>query len=239
MANSPEMNKRLVWIESSYLEPYPVQVIGESFYQDNLNEICGFIDEEEGCHEDALKATLFFEDENTNDPGNAVRVEIDGLQVGYLTKSAAKVYRKRLQVLGAPPDAIGVCTASIRGGYLKNDEVTSLGVRLDFDLNGFELETHTEQPAVKAQEIPLPPPPVPVAPPFPASKPKVIPTKVNMHWLRWMVGLFFLIPIFFLFTVLSESTAKVTVIILILFFSTFAVFCFFPAIHWVVFKFKK
>lgn len=135
------IKERMVGLSSTYQEPYPVEVVGESSYRNNIEKICGYFDEEEGYNDDSHVAVLYLEDDNPHDPNNAVRVAIDNLTVGYLPKAAASAYRKRLVALGAPIDAIGVCAGSIRGGYLKKDgEAADFGVRLDFDLKEFTLE---------------------------------------------------------------------------------------------------
>jgi hypothetical protein len=139
MAFSPEFKKRLIGLASSFITPYPTQVKGEQSYQFNLEKICGYYDEDEGYNDDSHTAAIYFENDNSFDPGNAVRVEIDDLTVGYLSRSDATKYRKKLVTLNAPENPVAICGASIRGGFIKHDEKSSLGVRLDFDLNGLTL----------------------------------------------------------------------------------------------------
>lgn len=134
-----EIVKRLIGLASSYENPYPVQVRGEENYQENLEEICGYYDEDEGYNEDDHMAALYLENENPHDPGNAVRVQIDDKVVGYLSKLDAAFYRKRLTELVVPENPIGICGASIRGGFMKRDEKAPLGVRLDFKISSFTL----------------------------------------------------------------------------------------------------
>jgi len=134
------VKERLVGLLSSYEEPYPLQIVGESSYRNNIEKICGYFDEEEGYNDDSHVAALYLEDDNPYDPNNAVCVAIDDLTVGYLSKTNATSYRKRLTLLNAPINAIGICSGSIRGGHLKRSgEVADFGVRLDIDINNFTL----------------------------------------------------------------------------------------------------
>jgi len=156
MAIKPEIKARLIGLQSSLEDPYPVQVRGESNYKANFEKICWTADEEEGYKDDGLQAILYFEDDNKYDPENAIRIEIEDLTVGYLSKSDAKAYRKRLKELGTPENPIAICVASIRGGFLKKDgEKADYGVRLDFDLEGFTLTSlkFTEDEPKAAQPV--------------------------------------------------------------------------------------
>jgi hypothetical protein len=136
MTVSEEIKKRLIGLAPTREYPYPVNAVGEEANIHNLEKICGYVDEEDGF-EDYFNALLYLENDNPFDPNNAVKVEINDLKVGYLSKSAAKKYRKRLSELETPDDPIALCHASIKGGY--KNEVLRLGVRLDFDIDGFTL----------------------------------------------------------------------------------------------------
>ncbi len=74
-----------------------------------------------------VSARLILEDQNPYDR-EAVRVEVDGGTVGYLSREHARKYRRLLQKTGKP-HAIGTCKARIRGG-----EGMPLGVALNIDL---------------------------------------------------------------------------------------------------------
>jgi hypothetical protein len=140
------MNGEPVRFESSYEEPYPLQVVGESYHREEIESILGYVDEEEGADEDGFEASLILDNNNLNDP-DAVRIEIEGNVVGYLSRPTAKIYRQKLKDLGIS-DAIGICTASIRGGYRNKstDELADFGVRLDIDLN--DLQVYKPSPSV-------------------------------------------------------------------------------------------
>jgi hypothetical protein len=167
----PKIKERLIGLESSYIEPYLVQVQGESQYRANFEKICGYVDEEEGYEDNAHQASLYFEDNNSFDLGNAVRVEIDDLTVGYLSKPQAKTYRQKLKEIQAPENPIAICSASIRGGFRKKDgEVADYGVRLDFDLSNLKLV-----PVRYRDEGKKSLPPIPVASIKPAQSPLPLP----------------------------------------------------------------
>jgi hypothetical protein len=108
---------------------FDLEVVGESHYQDNLEEICG--PRKKDGEDLTIEATLILEDDNKYDRGNAVRVEIKGKQVGYLSKKIARAYRETMKEAGHP-NAIAICQANIRGGWLRaNDDKGSYGVWLD------------------------------------------------------------------------------------------------------------
>jgi hypothetical protein len=69
---------------------FDVSVVWESYYQDNLKPIAGDVRRKK------CVARLVCEKNNRQDR-NAVRVEIDGAQVGYLPRDLAPVHRRRLE----------------------------------------------------------------------------------------------------------------------------------------------
>lgn len=78
---------------------HSMNVVGESFFQDNLASICGPKDREGVRLE--LVAELHREPENPHDP-NAVAVRIKGLTVGYLTRHKAALLTRRMEAAGEP-----------------------------------------------------------------------------------------------------------------------------------------
>jgi hypothetical protein len=64
-------------------------------------------------------AYLILEDNNPRDK-NAVRVEIRGKHVGYLSPKAASLFREQLIARGMPK-GVGQCAAVIRGGCVSSD----------------------------------------------------------------------------------------------------------------------
>lgn len=108
---------------------FDFDLVGESFYQDNLAKICG--PKSEGTKRVFATGIIIPYDTNPHDP-LAVRVEIKGLVVGHFAKEAARQYRKQLQKSGAPPYARMSCDAMIVGGWITKDgKEASYGVKLD------------------------------------------------------------------------------------------------------------
>ena len=92
---------------------YELEVVGESHYQRALESICGGRTEESANRH--VQAHLVLEDDNPHDP-LAVRIDIQGKTVGYLSRETARAYRDRLREAGHPR-LVGVCKAVIRGGW--------------------------------------------------------------------------------------------------------------------------
>ena len=106
---------------------YRVQVVGESNYQRALERICGGRTEDGA--EKYITAALVLEDANPYDK-NAVRVDIDGSTVGYLSRDAAKAYRNRFRSSGGRAE----CPALIRGGWDRGGKDRGhFGVLLDLE----------------------------------------------------------------------------------------------------------
>lgn len=104
---------------------FKVEVVGESNYQAALERICGGRSRDGA--EKYVTATLVPEDSNPYDE-NAVRVDIGGVTVGYLSRHAAKTYRKRLGASVGSRD----CAAVIRGGWERGrKDRGDFGVRLE------------------------------------------------------------------------------------------------------------
>jgi hypothetical protein len=103
---------------------FPVAIVGESAYQDNLQRICGRFGAD-GVNL-VRPALVILEDTNPYDD-QAVRVDIDDLTVGYLNRTNALRYRKKRNGdTGHQPTV-----ANIRGGFKLDDGTTaSLGVWL-------------------------------------------------------------------------------------------------------------
>jgi hypothetical protein len=107
---------------------FQTEVVGESHYQGALESICGGRCEE--GHNKEVLATLVLEDSNRHDR-NAVRVDIEGTTVGYLSRPDARDYRRKLTKDGQPRATI-TCKALIRGGWDRgNGDQGHFGVCLD------------------------------------------------------------------------------------------------------------
>jgi hypothetical protein len=142
-------------IASSGKKPYPLDVVGESHYKNNLRKICEDYDTKQGYDNDRHIAEIILEDSNKYD-NKAVLVRIDDLAVGHLKKDDAVAYRQRLASLGLPAGMIGYCRASIKGGFnLENDadsdddsgnsQVADFGVKLDFSPYNFTIASHPKR----------------------------------------------------------------------------------------------
>jgi hypothetical protein len=96
-----------------------LEVVGESYYQENLWHLAGAQPGKERVRED-IYAVLVAEDDNPYDP-DAVAVWINGLKVGHLSRENAQRYRPGLlaqqEDLGRPIALAGVIT----GGGIRSD----------------------------------------------------------------------------------------------------------------------
>lgn len=111
---------------------FDFEVVGESNYQDSLRKLGANATDTRLLP--AFTAILFPENNNKFDK-MAVRVDIDGITVGYLSREDAREYRKFLNRKGIAGKATS-CDATLTGGFVKNDGTrASYGVYLDIDLN--------------------------------------------------------------------------------------------------------
>ncbi len=110
---------------------YRLPVVGESNYQNHLERICG--KRKRDGEDRIIDAILVLEDTNPHDK-NAVRIEIRGMTVGYLSRDHAMQYRKKLKRAGHPKIK-GTCSANIRGGWDRGgDDKGYYGVWLDIPM---------------------------------------------------------------------------------------------------------
>ena len=72
---------------------FSVSIVGESYYQENLKQICGGYSESET--DMILTAVLVYDDENQYD-NKAIKVEISGKTVGHLSQADAINYRTHM-----------------------------------------------------------------------------------------------------------------------------------------------
>jgi hypothetical protein len=100
-----------------------VPVVGESHYQDALQML--YWKSGGSGHDIKVSAALIPEDDNAFDP-NAVRVEIESRDVGYLSRELAQAYRAALG------QQVGQCSAKIVGGFeLEDGTLANFGVKLN------------------------------------------------------------------------------------------------------------
>jgi hypothetical protein len=107
---------------------YSVDVVGESNYQKNLERIAGGKKRESADLE--TTAILLLENDNPYD-SNAVRVDINGLTVGYLARPVAGGFRNYVQSNKYSSERFS-CKALITGGWDRgNGDAGCFGVYLD------------------------------------------------------------------------------------------------------------
>ena len=116
-----------------HLMEYEFEVVGESYYQSAIEKIVKqqetkyFNNPDEKI--EPLIAYLIPDDNNQYDD-RAVRVDINGLQVGHLSREDARSFRRRL---GAKKltSQVTTCGALITGRHAKNGKQMDYGVVLD------------------------------------------------------------------------------------------------------------
>ncbi len=103
-------------------------ISGESYTQDALRTIAQGSDCE-GTLVQTVTAQLVPEPENPHDK-NAIRVDVGGMKVGYVPKTGAAPWRKRVKSIGSPNGPI-LCRAQLSGGWQRPDgDEGSIGVEL-------------------------------------------------------------------------------------------------------------
>lgn len=109
-------------------DEYEFEVVGESFYQPALQALAG----DHGDDAANLETTaVVVPDDNNPHDNKAVKVLIDGHQVGHLSRDDARSYRRRLAAKKQGMVA-AQCGALIMGGFVsRGGERASYGVRLD------------------------------------------------------------------------------------------------------------
>jgi hypothetical protein len=111
----PSSKKELVYLMGA--AKFELEITGGEQYQSALEVLCGArVPRGVNLYETAsLKL-----DDKTPQAKHAVRVEIRGKQVGYLSPEAASLFRQQLMARGMPK-GVGQCAAVIRGGWISSD----------------------------------------------------------------------------------------------------------------------
>lgn len=118
----------LVYVNLPGPGTYLAEIVGESHYQDELDAICG--GKTTSGHNKIVDALLVWEDDNPAD-NQAVRVDIEGRTVGYISRQNARRIRQQL-IKGGFAGVTGLCSAMIVGGWNRGGEDTGYyGVKLD------------------------------------------------------------------------------------------------------------
>jgi hypothetical protein len=112
---------------------YRIDVAGESFYEESFSSLCGERTITGARIE--VRARLELEDNNPHDK-HAVRVMIQGLQVGHLSRDDARAFRRLVRYGSLAEHEIFECSAVICGGWDRGDgDKGNFGVRLDLNLS--------------------------------------------------------------------------------------------------------
>lgn len=124
--NQPPESKAIITWPAR--DEYEFEVVGEAYYQPALQALAG----NHGEHGSELLTTAVLVPDDGNQYDNkAVKVLIDGHNVGHLGREDARSYRRRLAAKkhGMVP---AQCGALIMGGFVGQDgKRASYGVRLD------------------------------------------------------------------------------------------------------------
>lgn len=112
-------------------ESFDLPVVGESHYQEALEAICG--KRSDDGEDRIVDASLILEDSNPHD-AQAVRVDIQGKTVGYLSREDARRFREHLAQTGEGRGPV-TCKARIQGGWDRGpDNQGRYGVSLSYSL---------------------------------------------------------------------------------------------------------
>lgn len=112
---------------------FRVDVAGESFYEDSFLAVCGERTIEGVRIE--TRAHLELQDDNPYDK-HAVRVMIQGHQVGHLSRDHARAFRRLVRYGALSEHEQFECAALICGGWDRGEgNIGHFGVRLDLVLD--------------------------------------------------------------------------------------------------------
>jgi len=109
---------------------YSQEIVGEMQSQAALERLAGGRPDHGASCEVEVTAMLIWEDHNPAD-SMAIRVDVDGQVVGYLSRATARVYRRWLTEAGHHGRP-AICMARIVGGWDRGDRGRGFfGVELD------------------------------------------------------------------------------------------------------------
>lgn len=108
---------------------FDFEVVGESFYPQSFAQLCG--PHCEDGYNLEFRAHLVLQDDNPHDK-KAVKVLINGLQVGHLSRDDAREFRRAVRYGKLSEYERFECAAVIRGGWNRGPgDRGDFGVRLD------------------------------------------------------------------------------------------------------------
>lgn len=112
---------------------YRVDVAGESFYEESFIALCGERTIEGVRIE--VRTKLILEDNNPHDK-QAVKVMVQGHQVGHLSRVDARAFRRRVRYGSLSEHEVFECAGLICGGWDHGPgDIGNFGVRLDLNLD--------------------------------------------------------------------------------------------------------
>jgi hypothetical protein len=120
--------------EWPYSGNFDFEIVGESYYQAALKNLVGDPDKHGTTGE--LTAHLIPEDQNPHDD-KAVRVDINGYTVGYMSRDDARSFRRRLTNKKLT-SKVTSCKAVILGGGIHTQTKQNLSYGVWLDLKPFE-----------------------------------------------------------------------------------------------------
>jgi hypothetical protein len=108
---------------------FDFEIVGEASYQDALEALAGG-GTDDGHSRVLVTARLVHEDGNPHDD-QAVRVDVNGRTVAYLTRASARIYRRWLAKQGHAART-ATCSAVIVGGWDRGRRGRGhFGIKLD------------------------------------------------------------------------------------------------------------
>ena len=127
----------------------PLEVVGESYRQDNLWRLVGGFKTEyvrEPC------IAMLLPEDNPHDP-SAIAVHISGLMVGYLARATAAAYRPGLEALMRKNGHVVGLNGHIIGGGQRDDGIGRLGVFLEHDPDDFVVGRPRPKPEADPEHV--------------------------------------------------------------------------------------
>lgn len=112
------------------LGEFDFDIVGESHYRSNLRKIAG----EHGPDGPDVIFTAYIVPEDNNEfDDKAVRVDAEGMTIGYFDRDAARSFRRRLGAQKLTGQTTS-CKATLKGGHLlDNGRKAHYGVLLDIE----------------------------------------------------------------------------------------------------------